>query len=82
MKLESHTEEYAMSCYLRHLKDILEGVGIEVTPANRKQIDQAIHQIVGVTYKDCPETWKRLKQQLTGDEQKRQEFISQLKSAL
>jgi len=71
-----------MSCYLRHLKDILEGVGIEVTPANRKQIDQAIHQIVGVTYKDCPETWKRLKQQLTGDEQKRQEFISQLESAL
>jgi len=71
-----------MSCYFRHLKDILDGARIEVTPTNRKQIDQAIHQIVAVTYKDCPETWKRLKQQLTGDEQKRQEFISQLKSAL
>ena len=71
-----------MSCYLRHLKDILEGADIEVTPASRKQIDQAIHQIVGVTYKDCPETWKRLKQQLTGDDQTRQQFISQLKSAL
>jgi len=71
-----------MSCYFRHLKYILDGARIEVTPTNRKQIDQAIHQIVAVTYKDCPETWKRLKQQLTGDEQKRQEFISQLKSAL
>ena len=71
-----------MSCYLRHLKDILEEADIEVTPTNKKQIDQAIHQIVGVTYKDCPETWRRLKRQLTGDEQKRQEFISQLKSAL
>jgi hypothetical protein len=71
-----------MSCYFRHLKNILEEAGIEVTPDNRKQVDRAIHQIVGVTYKDCPETWKRLKQQLTGDEQKRQEFISQLKSAL
>ena len=71
-----------MSCYLRHLKDILEEADIEVTHTNKKQIDQAIHQIVGVTYKDCPQTWKRLKQQLTGDEQKRQEFISQLKSAL
>ena len=71
-----------MSCYLRHLKDIIEGAGIEVTSANRKQIDRAIHQIVGVTYKDCPETWKKLKQQLTGNDQKRQEFISQLKSAL
>ena len=71
-----------MSCYFRRLEGILEEVGIEVTPTNRKQIDQAIHQIVGVTYKHCPETWKRLKQQITGDEQKRQEFISQLKSAL
>jgi len=71
-----------VSCYLRHLKDIIEGAGIEVTSANRKQVDQVIHQIVGVTYKNCPETWKKLKQQLTGDEQKRQEFISQLKMAL
>ena len=70
-----------MSCYFRHLNDILEAAGIEVTPGRRKQVDQAIHQIVGVTYKDCPETWKRLKQQLTGDAQKRQEFVSQLKLA-
>jgi len=71
-----------MSCYFRHLKNTLEEADIEVTSTNKKQVDRAIHQIVGVTYKDCPETWKRLKQQLTGDEQKRQEFISQLKSAL
>jgi len=71
-----------VSCYFRHLRDIIEGAGIEVTPANKKQIDQAIHQIVGVTYKDCPKTWKRLKQQLTGNDQARQEFIRQLKSAL
>ncbi len=71
-----------MSCYFRHLKNTLEEAGIEVTPDNRKQVDRAIHQIVGVTYKDCPETWKKLKQQLAGGEQKRQEFISQLKSAL
>jgi len=71
-----------VSCYLRHLKDIIEETGIEVTSANRKQIDQAIHQIVGVTYKNCPETWKKLKQQLTDNDNARQEFISQLKSAL
>ena len=71
-----------MSCYFRHLKDILEEAGIQVTPANKKQVDQTIHQIVGVVYKDCPETWERVKQQLAGDEQKRRDFISQLKSAL
>ncbi len=71
-----------MSCYFRHIKDILGEAGIEVKSSNREQIDQAIHQIVGVTYKDCPETWKRLKKQLTSDDQTRQEFIRQLKSAL
>jgi len=71
-----------VSCYFRHLKDILDEAGIQVTPANKKQVDRAIHQIVGMAYKDCSETWERLKQQITGDEQKQQEFISQLKSAL
>jgi len=71
-----------MSCYFRHLKDILEGAGMEVTPANRKQVDQAIHQIIGVTYKDCPQTWKRLKQGILADPAERQDFVSQLKSTL
>jgi len=57
-----------MSCYLRHIKCILEEAGIEVNPGNRKQIDQAIHQAVGVDYKDCPATWKRLKQEIMTDD--------------
>jgi len=32
-----------MSCYLRHLKDILGEAGIEITADNKKQIDRAIH---------------------------------------
>ena len=52
-----------MSCYFRHIKGILDEAGIEVTPSNKKQIDQAIHQIVEVAYEDCPHTWKKLKQQ-------------------
>ena len=34
-----------MSCYFRHLKDVLSEAGIEVTPANKKQIDQAIKEL-------------------------------------
>ena len=71
-----------MSCYFRHMKNILDEAGIEVTPSNKKGIDQAFHQIVGVTYKDCPATWKKLKQDLEGDEQKRQELIQKLKNAI
>jgi hypothetical protein len=42
-----------MSCYFRHLKAILAEVGVEVTPANKRDVDQALHEIVGVAYKDC-----------------------------
>jgi len=70
-----------MSCYFRHIKDILDEAGIEVKPSNKKQIDQTIHQLVSVAYKDCPATWKSLKQ-IIGDEQKRQDFISKLRNAV
>ncbi len=71
-----------MSCYFRHLKDIFNEAGIEVTSSNRKQIDQAIHRIVDTDYKDCPGTWKSLKQQIIPDGQKRQDFIEKLRDAI
>lgn len=71
-----------MSCYFRHIKDILDEAGIEVTPTNKKQIDHVIHQVVAVTYKDCPATWKRLKQQIIGDEEKRRGLTKKLRDAI
>jgi len=71
-----------MSCYFRYVKDMLDKAGIEVTPRNKKEIDQAFHQIVGVTYKDCPTTWKRLKHDLVGDDQKRRDLIQKLRNAI
>jgi len=71
-----------MSCYFRHIKNILDRAGIEVTASNKKEIDQAFHQIAGVTYKDCPATWKRLKQEWMADEQKRQELIQKLQNVI
>ena len=71
-----------MSCYFRHLKSILDEAGIEVAPGNKKEIDQAFHQTVGVAYKDCPATWKRLKQEIMGDEQKRRDLVQKLRNAI
>ena len=71
-----------MSCYLRRIKDVLDEAGIVVTPANKKQIDQAVHQAVGVTYKNCSATWKRLKEDITGNQEKRQVLIKQLQASL
>lgn len=71
-----------MSCYFRHMRELLREAGIEVTPGNLARIDQAFHQIAGVPYKDCPATWKSLKLELAGDEAKRRELIQKLQDAI
>lgn len=37
-----------VTCYFRHLREIFEKAGIEVTEANKREIDRVIHEIVGV----------------------------------
>ncbi len=71
-----------MSCYFRHLKAVLDEAGMEVTPANKRRIDEVIHHVMDVTYKDCPTTWRKLKQDILGDEQKRRAFIEELEKAI
>jgi hypothetical protein len=68
-----------MSCYFRHLNDILNEAGIEITPRNRKEIDRIIHAIVGVNYKDCSTTWGRIKREILNDKKKRYDFVEKLK---
>jgi len=64
------------------MKDILDEAGIAVSPTNKKQIDQAFHKIVGTDYKDCPATWKAIKQTYLVDEKKRKELIQKLKTSV
>jgi hypothetical protein len=68
-----------MTCYFRHLQDVFKKAGIEVTKENRKEIDKAIHVIVGVEYKNCPAAGREVKRRIAEDEEG---FISQLKEAL
>ncbi len=71
-----------MSCYFHHLKGIFEEAGVEVTPGNRKRIDQAIRRLVGTADQHCPETWKQLKTQVLADDNKRHEFAARLRDAI
>ena len=64
------------------MNDVFKEASITVTPGNKRQIDQAFHQIAGVTYKDCPSTWRKLKQDLMVNEQKRSELIEKLQAAM
>ena len=71
-----------MSCYFRHLQEIFDSSGIEVTKDNRKKIDEAIHKLLKVKYKDCPQTWKEIKEKILMDEKKKNVFADKLKKML
>ncbi|MFW9799582.1 MAG: hypothetical protein ACFFD9_04050 [Candidatus Thorarchaeota archaeon] len=68
-----------MTCYFRHVGRLLEDIGIVVTKENKRDIDRKIHELVGVDYKDCPTTWRAVKQRMAEDEDG---FVSSLKNLL
>ena len=71
-----------MSCYLRHMKDVFEEAGIEVTKENKKEIDQIIHKVVNVPYKQCSLAWMRVKEQIKTDDKAKGLFTKELKKRL
>jgi molecular chaperone GrpE (heat shock protein) len=66
-----------VTCYFRHLQQIFEKAGIEVTNENKKELDKIIHRIVKIEYKNCSATWKEVKKLITEDEDK---FVAKLKA--
>lgn len=71
-----------MSCYFRHMKDVLEEVGVVVTQENKKEIDRILHGIVSVEYKNCSPAWKAVKERIRLDEKARDGFLKELRKAL
>jgi len=61
------------------MNSIFEQLGIEVTPENKREVDQKIHNLVGVEYKNCSATWKVIKDRMASDEK---EFLADLRKAL
>lgn len=68
-----------MTCYFRHIHQVFEKAGIEVTSENKREIDRIIHNIVGVDYKNCSATWREVKKKIAEDEEA---FVSKLQETL
>jgi hypothetical protein len=71
-----------MSCYFRHMKDILDELGIEVTKENKQEIDRLLHGLAEVEYKNCSPAWKAIKARIKGDAASREAFVARLRAAL
>jgi 5'-deoxynucleotidase YfbR-like HD superfamily hydrolase len=67
-----------MSCYFRQLKDVFEAAGIEVTKENRKAVDLAIHELLGLDEKHCPTAWRAFKERVGTDTKARAAFAAKL----
>ena len=65
-----------MSCYVRHLDDLLRDAGIEPTKPNRKQVDLILRQITGE--RQCNHVWFRVKP-LLADPRGREELAIKLR---
>lgn len=62
------------------MEDIFRDAAIEVTKENRKDINEAIHKIVDIDYKNCPDAWRKIKEIIkSDDENKKAEFIHRIK---
>jgi len=61
------------------MKDIFAEIGIEPTKENKKEIDRKIHEYLCIEYKNCSQTWKRIKERRAENPEL---FISQLKTVL
>ena len=68
-----------MTCYLRYkkMRELLVKAGIEVTDENKEKLDRHIHEVVGVDYKNCSDTWKEIKKRMEIDEE---DFLRSLRT--
>jgi len=62
-----------MSCYFRHMADVFAEAGVDLDEvkadkAKKRELDEKIHALVGMEYKDCSPTWKKVKEMLADDE--------------
>jgi hypothetical protein len=52
------------------------------TKENKKEIDQIIHELVNVPYKQCSPVWKAVKKQIKMDDKDNGVFVEKLKKRL
>ena len=65
-----------MSCYLRHLGEVLAAAGIPDTVESRRRVHAMIQEITGE--QDCPLVWRRVKAAL-GEHAERELLIAGLR---
>jgi hypothetical protein len=58
-----------MTCYFKNsrMTELFDEIGVEVTKENMKRIDEIIHDILSVEYRNCAAAWKLVQRKLADD---------------
>ncbi|MHA1956890.1 MAG: hypothetical protein ACW968_08170 [Candidatus Thorarchaeota archaeon] len=58
-----------MTCYFRNSRmiELFDEIGVKVTKENRDAIDEILHDMLSVDYKNCAATWKLVRKRLKED---------------
>ena len=70
-----------MGCW-KWFNGVLKEANLEVTDANRQQIDGVIHQYIGEqsSYGRCSADWKKARKEINESPEMKQELIAKLKT--
>ncbi len=71
-----------MSCYTRHLDELIDRLGLENTKENRKLLDLKIREAFSIPDLDCPAVWKDFVKPRLSSEAGFEELISKIKEVL
>ncbi|MBT0160394.1 hypothetical protein G4O51_10470 [Candidatus Bathyarchaeota archaeon A05DMB-2] len=70
-----------MGCW-KWFNGVLKEVNLQVTDANKEQIDDVIHKYIGEqsNYGRCSADWKKARKEINESPEMKQELIAQLKT--
>jgi hypothetical protein len=64
-----------MTCYVKHLGEIMRRAGAENTYENKQMLDSIVRQVLVMERNDCPDVWKRVKSiMFSGNDGEKKEF--------
>ncbi len=55
-----------MTCYVKHLSEIMRRSGSENTYENKQILDSIVREVLSMQRNDCPEVWQRVKSIMFG----------------
>jgi len=70
-----------MTCYVKHLSEIMRRAGAENTYENKQLLDGIVREVLSMERNDCPEVWAKVKSiMFSGNAEEKKQFADKVVS--